>query len=396
MRRPRILLAVFLTLATAASLALSALPAGAKGGGRLVRLVVKTDPGSAPSAAKLARAGAVDVQSLRYTPDATVVVAPARAAGKIAALRGVSAVERDKVMRIVHHRDGHGGGPGGGGDDSGGGSSQPPEEVPWGISKIQADQAWDQSNETNVDVCVTDTGADRDHPDLAANIEDGQNFTGGGRFGNNVKPDDWDDGNGHGTHVAGTVAALNNTIGVVGVGPDVDLLIAKVLSDSGSGWTSQIADGLNWCGTVGAEVVNMSWGGGSSSIIHDALKSLAAENTVLVAASGNDGGSLPIYPARHPEVIAVGATNSNDQVASWSNNGEEVNAPGVGVKSTVPNDSYDTFSGTSMASPHAAGTAALIIGDGTTSASNVRSKLSSTADSIGGGNLRINAQRAVA
>jgi subtilisin len=389
-----VLRAVPLALVALALLLVAGAGDGAEAQGPpLERFIVQTAPGAAPNAvAEVARQGGRVLQTLEFTPNTIVVAIPAASAAAIAQVVGVTRVEPDAVYSIGHHRPGHGGGPGNDGGEPP--PPPPPQETPWGIDKIEAPAAWAVGRGAGAKVCVVDTGADASHPDLGANIVAGRNFTGGGPFANNVDPNKWQDGNGHGTHVAGTVAAIDNSIGVVGVAPEASLVIAKGLSDSGSGYASWLSEAIKWCGAQGAQVVNMSWGSSSaSSTIHDALKSIAA-NTVLVAASGNSGGSQPGYPARFPEVIAVGATDSSDVVASWSNDGEDVLAPGVGVKSTVPGGGYDTYSGTSMASPHAAGVAALIIGSGTTSPGAVRSTLSSTADAVAGG-VRINAASAV-
>lgn len=384
--RPR-LLAVTLALALVLTSTV-ALARPSADGSDPVRLIVRTGGPLTGAAQGQLQALGAQAQGLEFTPNTYVVWVPARAAAAVGRVAGVVAVERDRQMSILHHRPGHGGG--------GGGGTQPPQQTPWGITKIQAPAAWDTTRGAGVRVCVADTGIDKTHPDLVDNIKGGRNFTGGGPFARKVDPNKWDDGNGHGTHVAGTVAALDNTIGVVGVAPLAHLYIAKVLDDSGSGWISWIVDGLNWCGTQGAQVINMSFGSSSSSdALHEAIQGLAADGIVLVAASGNSGASQPGFPAAYAEVIAVGATDENDVIASWSNRGEEVNAPGVSVLSTLPGGSYGTYSGTSMASPHAAGTAALIIGAGVTDSATVRSLLSSTADAIAGG-IRINAKNAVA
>jgi subtilisin family serine protease len=274
------------------------------------------------------------------------------------------------------------------GDPGTGDSSQ---VTTWGISKIQAPAAWNIATGNGAGVCVADTGIDKSHEDLA--YVAGMNFTGGGPF-SNPQNSSYGDGNGHGTHVAGTIAALDNSVGVIGVAPDAHLYVAKVLDDNGSGWISQIVNGLRWCADQpGVHVINMSFGGGDSTTLSDAIKYAANAGVVLIAASGNSGASQPGFPARYDEVIAVGAANDSDQIASFSNRGEEVNAPGVGVLSTVPGG-YATYSGTSMASPHAAGVAALIISAGESDPVKVRTSISGTADAIAGG-IRVNACRIV-
>lgn len=282
-----------------------------------------------------------------------------------------------------------------GNGDNGDGDTQPDQTTPWGIDRIDAPDAWTTSTGDGVRVCVADSGIDKNHEDL--DYLEGANFSTNNPHGRNLNPDAYDDGDGHGTHVAGTIAALDNDLGVVGVAPDVDLLIAKVLRDNGSGYTSQIVDGLNWCASQGADVINMSFGSASgSATLQTAIQGIASQGVVLVAASGNSSGSTPIFPAGYEQVIAVGATDEYDQIASFSNRGEEVNAPGVAVLSTLPGDTYGTYSGTSMASPHAAGVAALIIATGEANPAKVRNILTASAEPIqAGAALRVNAANAV-
>ena len=182
---------------------------------------------------------------------------------------------------------------------------------------------------------------------------------------NNSQVGNWyNDGNGHGTHVAGTVAALANNEGVVGVYPGVDLHIVKIFNDSGN-WTfaSDLIDGIQQCASAGANVVNMSLGGGSSSTSErNALNTFNNNGILLVAAAGNDGNSTLSYPASYDAVVSVGAVGSNESWANYSqyNSQVELSAPGTGVNSTWPNNQYNSISGTSMATPHVAGVSALV------------------------------------
>jgi subtilisin len=167
--------------------------------------------------------------------------------------------------------------------------------------------------------------------------------------------------------VAGTVAALNNTTGVLGVAYNADLYAVKVLSASGSGTLSGIAQGIEWSVANGMNVINMSLGGSSGSIaLQQACDNAYARGIVVVAAAGNSGSrgkqNTIGYPAKYSSVIAVGAVDSNNNRASFSSVGGEleVMAPGVSILSTTPGNTYSSFNGTSMASPHVAGAAALI------------------------------------
>ena len=272
----------------------------------------------------------------------------------------------------------------------GGGKPQPSEELPWGIDRIDAKLAWGASTGSMVNIAIVDTGIDKDHPDLAVNIKGGENFVPDKR--GRVNPDKWDDDNGHGTHVAGTVAAIDNEIGVVGVAPTAYLYAVKVLDKTGSGTLSGIVNSLTWCINNGIQVVNMSLGAellpGDPAIetFHDAVKAVYNAGIVQVASAGNNGGPAGNhYPAAFAEVTAVSATDSSDATASWSNYGPEVElaAPGVSIKSTYKRGGYTTMSGTSMAAPHVTGSAALVIASGITGVDNVRSRLQTTADDLG-------------
>lgn len=230
------------------------------------------------------------------------------------------------------------------------------QTLPWGIDRVDAELVWPSGNNANtIKVGVIDTGISLSHPDLKNNIK--------GQY-NAIRP--WrsaEDDNGHGSHVAGIIGALNNTSGVVGVGPEIDLYAIKVLGASGSGYLSDIIEGIDWAIGRGLQVINMSLGTGSNiESFHDAVIRAYNAGIVVVAAAGNSGGAV-IYPAAYPEAIAVSATDSNNAIASFSSRGPEVDisAPGVSIYSTYKGKGYATLSGTSMATPHVAGGAALVL-----------------------------------
>jgi len=232
---------------------------------------------------------------------------------------------------------------------------QPPETLTWNIDRVDADLSWAISTGDSVKVGVIDTGIDLKHPDLKANIKGGYNAI------NPLKSPN--DDNGHGTHVAGIIAALDNDIGIIGVGPQIDLYAIKVLNANGSGYLSDVIEGLDWAVNNGMQVVNMSLGTSQDvPSFHEAIINVYNAGVTIVAAAGNTGGSV-VYPAAYPEVIAVSATDQNNQIASFSSRGPEIDlsAPGVSIYSTYKNQSYATLSGTSMAAPHVTGAAALII-----------------------------------
>ena len=227
--------------------------------------------------------------------------------------------------------------------------------LPWGIDRIDAELVWPTGNTANpIKVGVIDTGISLKHPDLAANIKGGYNAI---RPGKNANDD-----NGHGSHVAGIIAAINNSSGVVGGAPQADLYAIKVLNAGGSGYLSDVIEGIDWAIANGMQVTNMSLGTTADvQSMHDAVIRAKDARIVQVAAAGNSGGAVN-YPGAYPEVIAVAATNSNNNVASWSSRGPQVDlaAPGVGIYSTYKGTGYATLSGTSMASPHVAGIVALM------------------------------------
>ena len=235
---------------------------------------------------------------------------------------------------------------------------QPEQETPWGITAIGADLAWPITVGTNIKVAVIDTGIDLSHPDLIGNIAGDINVIRPNKSGN--------DDNGHGTHVAGTIGALNNEIGVVGGAPSVSLYAVKALDRKGGGWLSDLIEGLEWCIDEGIDVINLSLGAVADNLsFHEAIISAYNEGIVIVAAAGNNGeyGGAIDYPAMYPETIAVSAIGSNYDIAYFSSYGPEVDlaAPGVNIFSTVRGGSYGTYNGTSMATPHVVAAAALVL-----------------------------------
>ena len=237
-----------------------------------------------------------------------------------------------------------------------GSTVQAAQVLPWGIDRVDAELVWPSGNNADpVKVAVIDTGISKDHPDLKANIQGGYNAI------NSTKS--WNDDNGHGSHVAGIIGALNNTVGVVGVAPLVDLYAVKVLNRQGSGFLYDVIEGIQWAVANGMKVANMSLGSSSGTqSMHDAVIAAYNAGLTIVAAAGNNGGAV-IYPAAYPEVIAVSATDSANNLASFSSRGPEVDlaAPGVSIYSTYKGTGFATLSGTSMASPHVAGAAALVL-----------------------------------
>ena len=259
---------------------------------------------------------------------------------------------------------------------------------------VDAVEAWVKTTGADITgagirVAVLDTGVTTDNSDISANVVARANFS------DSAPPagEDLVDYYGHGTHVAGIIAATKDGAGVSGVCPDCDILDGKVLNDNGSGATSSIAKGISWAVNNGAKVINMSLGQRvSSRTLENAVNDAWNKGVVIVAAAGNAGTQAKIYPGAYPNVIAVAATDNRNVKASFSTYGKwvDVAAPGVNVYSTFPkhpfalsgrSEGYDVASGTSMASPIAAGVAALVWSTpaGTGNAS-VRAKVESSAD----------------
>jgi len=276
-------------------------------------------------------------------------------------------------------------------------SPPPPPDISWGIDRIDADLAWDTSTGVNIQVAILDTGIDKDHPELEDNILAGISFVWSWIGPPLWNPNAWDDDMGHGTWCAGIVED---------VAPDVDLVAVKVLDAMGSGYTSDIIAGIDWCMDNVIDVISMSFQSPEySNAFHNICNEAYVQGIVLVAASGNTGDGNPstndvMYPAKYESVIAVSGIDENDIVASFSSDGAEVEitGPAVNVNSTWMGGGYNTGSGTSAACPHVSGTVALFIalnitqgvfagydlnGNGKWDSWEARNRLRDTADDLG-------------
>lgn len=363
LRRAATLSAAFLLLQTTA---LTVPPAASAAGGERVTFVVTLKDGVEPRGASQdigrrhdGEVGFVYQHALRGF---AITVAEQAAAG-IGRDRRVASIERDQVF------------------------TKTAQEVPTGLGRTFAtgntslDIDGTDDLRVDVDIAILDTGLDSDHPDL--NIAGGTNCTGGGPFRKTCSDGSFEDGNGHGTHVGGSAAALDNGIGVVGMAPGARLHGVKVLGDNGSGSTAGIIAGIDWVTARAStiEIANMSLGCECYSEAQDAAitNSVAAGITYAVAAGNSDKDSATFSPANHPDVITVSALadfdgapggtadptcrpDVDDTLADFSNfgTGVEIAAPGVCILSTWPGGGYNTISGTSMASPHVAGAAAVL------------------------------------
>ena len=269
----------------------------------------------------------------------------------------------------------------------------------WNMSRIQVPEAHALTRgRAGVRVAIVDTGVDMKHPDLAGHVESVWDFI--------HQDDDARDDNGHGTHCAGVVAAQPDGVGVMGVAPGVTVLAVKALDAEGLGTWSQVAEGIVAAVRRRADVINLSLGAPQASFtLSEAVKFAVGSGVTVVAAAGNENSESPSYPASWPGVVSVGSSNTKDLKSPFSNYGPTITlaAPGSKIVSTLRYGEWGEMSGTSMASPHVAGVAALIksVAPGFTSAQ-IRDRLVATVDDLGApgrddqtGAGRVNALRAI-
>lgn len=278
--------------------------------------------------------------------DGALTVTTMTARGEEAATAAVTAAQQDPGVLAV------------GVDHRVHASADPLQEKQWGLAELGAPGAWSLTQGAGSVVAVIDSGVDGSHPDLAAAMVRGVNTrTDRGDYTEpTVDPD------GHGTHVAGIIAArAGNDKGVVGVAPQASIMPVKVLGADGAGYMGDVVEGIVWAADNGADVINMSLGGPDADFSAPAVAYARAKGVVVVAAAGNEGSSAPSYPAALPGVISVSALDRDGEVDTYSNYGTTIDlaAPGSDILSTVP-DGYGYMTGTSMAAPHVAGVAALV------------------------------------
>ncbi|HEV7524150.1 MAG TPA: S8 family peptidase [Acidimicrobiia bacterium] len=267
-------------------------------------------------------------------------------------------------------------------------ATDPMRSQQWALNQTSFEKAWSASRGAGVTVAVIDTGVDAAHQDLGSVVLPGIDYVDPGRDGR-YDPD------GHGTHVAGIIAAkVDNGLGIAGAAPGVRILPVRVLDANGSGVSSNVVAGIIWASDHGARVISMSLGGGPSPGMQIAMQYALKKGVVVLAAAGNSGasGNAAVYPAAYPEAIAVGAFDENLRRASFSNTGSYVDvlAPGTNILSTwsSSSSSYAVASGTSMATPYASAEAALIIAENRSlSPAAVTSILESTARDAGPGGV---------
>ena len=230
----------------------------------------------------------------------------------------------------------------------------------WALPHIQAETAWGEMDElTDITVAVIDTGVCMSHEDLVGRVLDnGYDF---------VEDDnDPEDIFGHGCSVAGIIAAnIDNGIGIAGFAPNSSILPVRVLGPSGSGSMADVAAGIVYAADEGADIINLSLGSMvGSQVTKDAVDYAAEKGVTVIASAGNSGGTLPGYPARYENVVAVGAVDPNGARSSFSNKGGEIWAPGRDVHTTYLDDGYKALNGTSFSAPYVAAMAAVLEGMG--------------------------------
>lgn len=229
--------------------------------------------------------------------------------------------------------------------------------IPWGVNQIKAPQAWSTTTGHRIRIGVIDTGIDFNHPDLRQSLIRGINL-----LNRSMLPHD---DNGHGTHIAGTIAAANQLQGMIGVAPRSLIAPVKAFDHNGSAFVSDIILGIEWCIRNRMHIINMSFGMKTKSkALLGAVINAHNAGVIIVASSGNDGKRRTVdYPARYPQTISVGATTKLRRVAPFSNRGSyiDVYAPGDKIVSAWLNGNYNEMSGTSMATSHVSGAIALLL-----------------------------------
>lgn len=254
----------------------------------------------------------------------------------------------------------------------------PQGEYPWSVIRMDLNDLWKLTLGQNVKVAVIDTGVNYNHPDLKDNYAGGENFWKPG-----TPPLD---DNGHGTHIAGTIAAVHNGSGVIGVAPKAKIYAVKVVNKKGNGDLSLIVAGLNWAIKNKMHIINMSLGSATGfEAVNRAVQAAVARNITVVCAAGNESSDV-IYPAKLAETIAVSSMDAGNTFSYFSNFGREIDfiAPGSIIYSTAKNGKYEFLDGTSMACPHITGMAALAYSLGYRTPEQVRSALKAAAVRIRG------------
>ncbi|AWB42882.1 peptidase S8 [Paenibacillus sp. CAA11] len=234
--------------------------------------------------------------------------------------------------------------------------SKPSATIPWGVKRIRAPEVWSTSTGLQVRIGVIDTGADFSHPDLRYSLARGVNLL------NRLSAPH--DDNGHGTHIAGTIAAAGSS-GIIGVAPRAIIYPVKAFDHNGAAYVSDIILGIDWCVQNRMQIINMSFGMKTKNkALEDIVRKAHQAGVVIVASSGNDKKRrYADYPARYPETISIGATGKDRRIAKFSNRGTYVDiyAPGEQIRSCWIGGTHKDMNGTSMATSHVSGAIALLL-----------------------------------
>jgi len=300
--------------------------------------------------ASIARASGTRIKELR-NGDAWVILGNKNTVASLSEDETVLRVEDDIVVETLADEQAKGG-KGGNRPEK----TDPVQLLPWGVDKIDAEEVWALGEVgAGINIGVIDTGITSSHPDVSDNVKGGVSEV--------WYTSSWNDDNGHGSHVAGTIGAVDNTEGVVGGAHGANIYAIKVLDRKGSGYLSDVINGIDWAIINGMDVINLSLGTDQDvQSLYDAVARAYDAGIVVVAAAGNSGGDVS-YPAAYTEAIAVAAVDQSGTAPYWSSQGPEVDlaAPGVSIYSTYKGARYATLSGTSMAAPHVASSAALVL-----------------------------------
>lgn len=229
------------------------------------------------------------------------------------------------------------------------------QTLPWGVEKLKAINLWGNEGDQKIKIAILDSGIDKNHEDLKDIIK--------GEFNAIYPGKPIIDELGHGTAVAGIIAAQNNNIGIVGVSPNVELYSVKILDRNGSGSVEDFVAGIEWAIDNNVDIINLSFGiSRDKPLLRESIDKAISQGIIIVASGGNTYGDKVDYPASYPEVISVTAINKNNYNASFATKGKiDFSAPGVDVPILVPNNKYSVSSGTSLATPHVTGIIALIL-----------------------------------
>ncbi|NVB34905.1 S8 family peptidase [Bacillus licheniformis] len=229
------------------------------------------------------------------------------------------------------------------------------QEIPWGVKKVNAFSLWTERGKQKVKVAVLDSGIDKKHKDLKGKIK--------GEFNAIDVTLNSDDEVGHGTAIAGIIAAEDNSFGLVGIAPETEIYSVKVLNSKGKGSLDNLVKAIEWCLDNNIQVINLSFGlAKDKPILREAIDKAVNSGIIVIAAAGNNYGENVDYPAAYEKVFSINAVDRNNKIADFSSKGKiDFCAPGVEIPILSPGNKYDTENGTSLAAAHVTGIVSLIL-----------------------------------